>query len=57
MTRCLPPSAETGLDWDEPLFKFQSGSININYYNNVIGYEAGAVVSGTIDIDLRDDFP
>ena len=58
-TKCLPQSGkvETGHDWDEPLFKFKNGSININYYNNVIGYEAGAMVSGTIDIDLKEGFP
>ena len=58
-TRCLPDPKvkETGHDWDEPLAKFNTGTINVNFYNNVIGYEAGASLSGTIDIDLRDNFP
>jgi hypothetical protein len=60
MTRCLPDpkgERENGHNWDEPLHKFKDGTINLNFYNNVIGYEAGAVVAGTVDIDLRDNFP
>lgn len=52
---CFMPSAtETGDTWDECLDGFKTGSININYYNNVIGYTAGECVSGTLDIVLTE---
>jgi hypothetical protein len=47
---CMPTTAETGDRWDEVLDMFKTGSININFYDNVIGYTAGDCVSGTIDI-------
>lgn len=40
----------TAWDHDRPVFT--QGSIQINFYNNVVGYTAGDCVSGTIDIQL-----
>ena len=51
---CMPTGVETGDKWDEVLDLFKTGSININFYNNVIGYSAGECVSGTIDIVLTE---
>jgi len=50
----MPKTAEKGDTWDEILDIFKTGSININFYNNVIGYIAGECVSGTIDIVLTE---
>lgn len=50
----MPSASETGDTWDECLDGFKTGSININYYNNVIGYTAGECVSGTLDIVLTE---
>jgi len=47
---------EYGDRWDEPLTKFDKGKINLNFYNNVVGYTAGDCVSGTIDICLQEHF-
>ena len=43
---------ESGRDWDEILDKCPGCKININFYNNIVGYESGAVVGGTVDIEL-----
>ena len=51
---CMPTTVEKGEIWDEVLDVFKAGSININFYNNVIGYTAGECVSGTIDIFLTE---
>lgn len=53
--KCSPQGLkrETGDNWDEPLPIFTEGSININFYNNIIGYTAGDCVSGTIDIEIK----
>ncbi len=49
----MPKASETGDRWDEPLDYFTFfGSININFYNNVIGYTSGETISGTVDICL-----
>jgi|DEB19_MinimDraft_2_1074335.scaffolds.fasta_scaffold409111_1 hypothetical protein len=48
---------ECGDKWDESLSVFDKGSININFYNNMIGYTAGDCVSGTIDIELLEHIP
>lgn len=48
----MPKTPESGDRWDEVLDQFTSGFININFYNNVIGYTAGECVSGTIDIQI-----
>ena len=51
--QCLPKGVETGDKWDEILDLFDQGVMNINFYNNMIGYTAGDCVSGTIDIMLN----
>ena len=42
--------------WDEPLDLYVGGTININLYNNVLGYNAGDAISGTIDIEIGEVF-
>ena len=44
--------ADTGVFWDEPLDLYKNGTININFYNNVMGYCAGDAISGTVDIEI-----
>jgi hypothetical protein len=52
--QCVPKKGgENGDQWDEVLDSFAEGSMNINFYNNMIGYTAGDCVSGTIDIFLQ----
>jgi len=51
---CLPTTPETGEKWDEILDNFQTGQININFYNNIVGYTPGECISGTIDIELKE---
>ena len=51
-TECMPKVPETGDQWDEPLDCFTNGCININFYNNVIGYTSGDTIAGTVDICL-----
>lgn len=48
---------ETGEDWDEVLNLYDKGTININFYNNQIGYCAGDKVAGSVDIDIKSPFP
>jgi len=43
---------DTGLFWDEHLDMYLDGAININLYNNVLGFNAGDTISGTIDIEI-----
>jgi hypothetical protein len=51
---CMPKKGgENGDQWDEILDVFAEGTMNINFYNNMIGYTAGDCVSGTIDIFLQ----
>lgn len=40
--------------WDEHLDLFKTGSINLNFYQNKVGYYAGECVSGTIDVELKE---
>ncbi len=47
---------ETGLTWDESLPNYQQGRININFYNNIVGYTAGDCVSGTVDVEIDNEF-
>ena len=47
---------DTGLFWDEPLDLYLDGTININLYNNVLGFMSGDTVSGTIDIEISKPF-
>jgi len=44
--------AESGDHWDEVLDTFAEGAVNINFYNNMIGYTAGDCISGTVDVFL-----
>lgn len=37
--------------------KFDKGKISINLFNNVVGYTAGDIVSGTLDIWLSEHQP
>lgn len=48
---------DSGTFWDEPLERYQAGAININLYNNVVGFTAGEVIAGTIDIVIVEPFP
>ena len=47
---------DTGIFWDEPLDLYLDGAININLYNNVLGFNAGEAISGTIDIEISKPF-
>lgn len=47
---------DTGLFWDEHLDLYLDGAININLYNNVLGFNSGDTISGTIDIELTKVF-
>ena len=47
---------DTGVFWDESLDLFIGGTININLYNNVLGYNAGETISGTLDIEIKETF-
>ena len=47
---------DTGVFWDEPLDLYLGGAININLYNNVIGMTSGDTISGTIDIEIEEQF-
>lgn len=46
----------TGVFWDENLDLYLGGAININCYNNVLGFKAGETISGSIDIEISDIF-
>ena len=48
--------ADTGLFWDEPLDLYLDGTININLFNNVLGFQSGQTISGTIDIEIGQPF-
>ena len=47
---------ETGLFWDENLDMYTGGAININLYENTVGYYAGQTISGSIDVEIADKF-
>jgi len=47
---------ESGSTWDEPLPLYRKGQININFYQNMIGYTAGDVVAGTVDVVINESF-
>ena len=47
---------DTGVFWDEPLDLYLEGTININLYNNVLGFNAGETISGTVDIEIGKPF-
>ena len=50
-------TSDSGTFWDETLDRYQAGAININLYNNVIGFTAGEAIAGTIDIVIVEPFP
>ena len=35
---------------------YTGGTININLYDNVLGFRAGDTISGTVDIDIVEPF-
>ena len=47
---------DTGVFWDEHLDLYLEGAININLYNNVLGFAAGETIAGTIDIEISKPF-
>lgn len=47
----------SGFFWDETLDLYVGGAININFYNNILGFLAGECISGTIDIEIQEPFP
>ena len=47
---------DTGVFWDEPLDLYLGGAININLYNNILGFTAGDTINGTIDIEIDEKF-
>ena len=48
---------DTGVFWDEPLDLYIGGAINVNCYNNVLGFQAGDTIAGTVDIVIGEVFP
>jgi hypothetical protein len=52
--QCFPHGPEKGEKWDEPLEVFLNGSININFTNNIIGYTNSELISGTVDVVLKE---
>ena len=55
-SRARQKHQDTGLFWDEPLDLYLEGAININLYNNVLGFMSGDVISGTLDIEIGRPF-
>jgi len=47
---------DAGIFWDEHLDLYLEGAININLYNNVLGFHAGETISGTVDIEISKPF-
>ncbi len=43
---------DAGIFWDEALEIYKNGTININLYNNVLSFNAGDQISGTLDIEI-----
>ena len=35
---------------------YLEGTININLYNNVLGFNAGDTIAGTVDIEIQQPF-
>ena len=48
--RLNPFEQESGNFWDDPLDIYKGGIMNINTYENNVGFEAGDVIAGTVDI-------
>ena len=55
-SRARQKHLDTGLFWDEPLGLYLDGTININLYNNVLGFMSGDTIAGTIDIEIGRPF-
>ena len=55
-SRARQKHQDTGLFWDEPLGLYLDGTININLYNNVLGFMSGDTIAGTIDIEIGQPF-
>jgi len=47
---------EQGNFWDEPLDIYRGGFMNINLFENTVGYTAGDSIAGTIDVTIIDPF-
>jgi hypothetical protein len=47
---------DAGIFWDEALEIYRKGTININLYNNVLSFNAGDSISGTLDIEIGQVF-
>ena len=47
---------DDGVFWDGPLPLFMGGTININLYDNILGFKAGDTIAGTIDIEIAEMF-
>lgn len=47
---------DSGVFWDECLEIYRNGTININLYNNQLGYMSGETISGTVDIEISTPF-
>lgn len=52
----LTVKRDTGIFWDEHLEMYLDGAININLFNNVLGFNAGDTISGTVDIEIGKPF-
>ena len=42
--------------WDENLYMYTGAAININLYENAVGYYAGQTIAGSIDVEIADPF-
>jgi len=51
-----PFEQESGNFWDEPLDIYRGGIMNINTYQNMIGFTAGDDIAGTVDIQINEPF-
>lgn len=54
--RLNPFEHESGNFWDEPLDIYRGGIMNINTYENMIGFTAGDDIAGTVDIQINEPF-
>ena len=55
-TPSMSRKKDTGVFWDEALDIYKNGTINLNLYNNVLGFSAGDTISGTVDIEIGQVF-
>lgn len=47
---------ESGMYWDENLDMWTGGVVNINLYDNTVGYYAGQTIAGSVDIEVLRPF-